>query len=109
MRQASIPALASAIALACVLTPRAAAAADADLAAASVVTNAVAEKADSSSEAAAQSASRRGGVLRGRVTDPSGAAIQNARVEATGPAGARSATSDATGSWTIDRLRPGST
>ena len=45
--------------------------------------------------------------MRGRVTDPSGAAVPSARIEATGPAGTRNARSDAGGAWAIGRLQPG--
>ena len=106
LRLTSRPALAGAIALVCMLPPFAAVAADEDGATASVASTA-AEKAASEPADQAASKSVRGGVLRGRVTDPSGAAVPNARIEATGPAGVRNATTDAAGSWTIDRLRPG--
>jgi hypothetical protein len=47
------------------------------------------------------------GALHGQVDDPSGAAVPEARVEVTGPAGRRAARTDGRGAWSIDHLRPG--
>jgi hypothetical protein len=48
-----------------------------------------------------------GGNLGGIVSDPSGAAVGNAKVTTIGPAGAESATSDSQGKFSFDRLPPG--
>jgi hypothetical protein len=48
-----------------------------------------------------------GGTLRGRVTDPQGAAIVGARVEASGPSGRKSALTGPAGEYVLAGLRPG--
>src|SRR5262249_52738872 len=47
------------------------------------------------------------GNLGGRILDPSGAAITNAKVTASGPTGAKTATSDTEGKFAFDALTPG--
>jgi hypothetical protein len=56
---------------------------------------------------AAPKATVAGGNLGGIVSDPSGAAVGNAKVTTIGPAGAESATSDSQGKFSFDRLPPG--
>ena len=51
--------------------------------------------------------SRAKGNLGGRILDPSGAAITNAKVTASGPTGAKTATSDREGKFAFDALTPG--
>ena len=47
------------------------------------------------------------GSIRGRVNDAQGLAVPGATVTATGPQGAKSATTDAEGRYTISFLTPG--
>ncbi len=53
------------------------------------------------------SGQERTGSIRGTVKDPTGAAVPGARVEATGEAGQKAATSNAQGEFAVERLPPG--